>query len=97
MRDPSRWITAKTTVRALAAHPIVDSITPLELVVYLRVVASADGNGVSIATNGELKPGHAGDPRPIVAAIRRLAERGLLKIHYVGGSRSLGRSIEVLR
>ncbi len=88
-------ITSKTTVRALAHHPLFRSITPLELVIYLGLIVSAGPDGISTATNAQLKPGYINDARPVVSAIRKLADRGLVKVTY--GYGAFGRRVQVVR
>lgn len=78
------------TVADAARSPLIDELSPLELVVYLRLVGmSSDGARVR-PRNLDLYR----DARSARSALSALIERGLIRVRNPGAP---GREIEVLR
>lgn len=83
-------LTPDTKITALAKHPILDSLSGPQLVVYLRLIAATGAQGRRVRViNLELYR----DARTAVSALHSLEEMGLIKITHDGGL--LRRQIEV--
>jgi len=79
---------------AIARSPLLNELSPIELIVYLRLVgmSSSSRRGRIAPRNAELYRW----PRATIDAVHKLQERKLIRIHYSHGDHG-GRQIEVLR
>lgn len=69
-----------TSLRKLAAHPLLDELPGAALVVYLRIVAASSGNGRR-GINVRNRDLHK-DERTAQAVVQRLVRAGLVAIRY---------------
>ncbi len=85
----------ETTITLLAQHPILDSLTGRQLVVYLRLLAAtgAQRKRAVKVTNHELYR----DARGAVRTVLELQQLGLVKVRFEHDRKKLGRTIQVLR
>ncbi len=91
---PNFGISGRSSILQLAASSLLDVLSGTEVAVYLRLLAAAVNQGTNRVrvSNGELHRGR--HPKNVSAALRRLAEHGLIRVRDAG---LLTRTIEVER